>query len=61
MYFPEKNTLKNNHHHNTKTNANKIIAQEVFESVVIVAFRFEIYQNNIFLFLKIIFDISTSK
>ena len=50
MYFPEKNTLKNNRHHNTKTNANKIIAQEVFESVVIVAFRFEIYQNNIFYF-----------
>jgi len=38
----------------------------VFESVVVVVFqsdfRLEMYQNNIFfLFLKFIFDISTSK
>jgi hypothetical protein len=37
----------------------------MFESVVAVAFQssfyLEIYQNNIFYFLKIIFDISASK
>jgi len=37
----------------------------MFESVVAVAFQssfyLEIYQNNIFYFLKIIFDISSSK
>ena len=37
----------------------------MFESVVTVAFQssfyLEIYQNNIFYFLKIIFDISVSK
>jgi hypothetical protein len=37
----------------------------MFESVVTVAFQssfyLEIYQNNIFYFLKIIFDISASK
>ena len=37
----------------------------MFESVVAVAFQsvfyLEMYQNNIFLFLKIIFDISISK
>jgi hypothetical protein len=37
----------------------------MFESVVAVAFQsvfyLEMYQNNIFLFLKIIFYISTSK
>ena len=38
---------------------------DVFESVVAVAFQstfyLEMYQNNIFYFLKIIFNISTSK
>jgi hypothetical protein len=37
----------------------------MFENVVAVAFQsvfyLEMYQNNIFLFLKIIFDISISK
>jgi hypothetical protein len=37
----------------------------MFESMVAVAFQssfhLEIYQNNIFYFLKIIFDISASK
>ena len=34
----------------------------LFRSVVVIAFYSEIYQNNLFFyFLKIIFDISTSK
>jgi hypothetical protein len=33
----------------------------VFESVVIIIFYFKTHQNNIFLFLKIIFNIGTLK
>jgi hypothetical protein len=41
------------------------MGSRVFESVVVVAFqiafRAEIHANDVFYFLKIIFDISTSK
>jgi len=58
MHLEAKNTLNRHHHHNPKHTP-------LFESVVVVifqsAFHSKIYHNNIFYFLKIIFNIIVSK
>ena len=63
MYFQVKNTLKSNYNHTPKLPQSHILMYFKLEIVMVIAvqrvFSLEIHQNNIFYFLKIIFEIST--